>query len=105
MIRGSGKTIFLTVQTGMVVRDLLRCGVLDRVLSHPDAHVVLLTPGVRDAAFLDEFAHETGCPDRLERPQRPRSGRGRSLSPRAGHSRWRSATGRLFLRRRIRAVV
>jgi hypothetical protein len=52
------KTIFVSVQTGMVVRDLLRCGPLERILSHPDAHVVLLTPGVRDAAFLDEFAHE-----------------------------------------------
>ena len=52
------KTIFLSVQTGMVVRDLLRCGPLERVLSHPDAHVVLLTPGVRDPAFVDEFRHE-----------------------------------------------
>lgn len=50
------KTIFLTVQTGMVVRDVLRCGPLDRILSHPEARVVLLTPGVRDPAFLDEFA-------------------------------------------------
>jgi CDP-glycerol:poly(glycerophosphate) glycerophosphotransferase len=54
------KTIFLSVQTGMVVRDLLRCGPLQRILAHPEAHVVLLTPGVRDPAFLDEFsaAHE-----------------------------------------------
>ena len=39
------KTIFLSVQTGMVVRDLLRCGPLELVLSHPEARVVLLTPG------------------------------------------------------------
>jgi len=51
-------TIFLTVQTGMVVRDLLRCGPLDRVLSHPEARVVLLTPGVRDPAFVEEFSGE-----------------------------------------------
>jgi hypothetical protein len=51
-------TIFLTVQTGMVARDLLRCGPLERVLAHPDARVVLLTPGVRDPAFIEEFAHE-----------------------------------------------
>jgi hypothetical protein len=51
-------TIFLTVQTGMVVRDLLRCGPLERVLAHPDARVVLLTPGARDPAFAAEFAHE-----------------------------------------------
>ena len=52
------KTIFLSVQTGMVVRDLLRCGPLELVLSHPEARMVLLTPGVRDAAFLEEFQHE-----------------------------------------------
>ena len=50
------RTILLTVQTGMVVRDLLRCGPLSRVLSHPEARVVLLTPGVRDPAFVAEFA-------------------------------------------------
>ena len=52
------KTIFISVQTGMVARDLLRCGPLERVLSHPEARVVLLTPGVRDPAFVDEFARE-----------------------------------------------
>ncbi len=52
------KTIFISVQTGMVVRDLLRCGALDRILSHPDARVVLLTPGVRDPAFRAEFASD-----------------------------------------------
>jgi hypothetical protein len=52
------RTIFLTAQTGMVVRDLLRCGPLDRILSHPDAHVVLLTPGVRDPAFVAEFGRD-----------------------------------------------
>jgi len=52
------KTIFLTVQTGMVVRDLLRCGPLETVLRHPDVHVVLLTPGARDPAFRSEFEHE-----------------------------------------------
>jgi len=51
-------TIFLAVQTGMVVRDLLRCGPLERVLAQPDAQVVLLTPGVRDPVFVEEFAHE-----------------------------------------------
>src|SRR5947207_469760 len=52
------RTIFVTVQTGMVVRDLLRCGPLARVLGHPHSRVVLLTPGVRDPAFVQEFAHE-----------------------------------------------
>ena len=51
-------TIFLTVQTGMVVRDLLLCGPLEVVLSHPNAQVVLLTPGARDPAFIDEFRQE-----------------------------------------------
>jgi hypothetical protein len=52
------KTIFISVQTGMVARDLLRCGPLERILSAPDAHVVLLTPGVRDPAFIAEFASD-----------------------------------------------
>jgi hypothetical protein len=51
-------TIFISVQTGMVARDLLRCGPLERVLSHPEARVVLLTPGVRDPAFVDEFSSD-----------------------------------------------
>lgn len=52
------RTICISVQTGMVVRDLLRCGPLDRILEHPDAHVVLLTRGVRDPAFIAEFSRE-----------------------------------------------
>ena len=52
------KTIFISVQTGMVVRDLLRCGPLERILEAPDAHVVLLTPGARDPAFIAEFASD-----------------------------------------------
>ncbi len=52
------RTIFVTVQTGMVVRDLLRCGPLERMLSHPDVRVVLLTPGARDPAFVEEFGSE-----------------------------------------------
>src|SRR5579859_5972852 len=51
-------TIFLTVQTGMVARDLLRCGPLEHILRHPETRLVLLTPGARDPAFIDEFARE-----------------------------------------------
>ncbi len=51
-------TILLTVQTGMVVRDLLRCGPLERIIGHPNARLVLLTRGVRDPAFLAEFRHQ-----------------------------------------------
>ncbi|MBV9357730.1 MAG: CDP-glycerol glycerophosphotransferase family protein, partial [Chloroflexi bacterium] len=54
----SAASILLTVQTGMVARDLLRCGPLDQVLRHPLARVVLLTSGVRDPAFRAEFEHE-----------------------------------------------
>jgi hypothetical protein len=42
----------------MVVRDLLRSGPLERVLGQSDARVVLLTQGVRDPAFVQEFASE-----------------------------------------------
>jgi hypothetical protein len=51
-------TILVTVQTGLVARDLLRCGPLERVLRHPLARVVLLTSGVRDPAFRAEFEQE-----------------------------------------------
>jgi hypothetical protein len=52
------RTIFLSVQTGMVVRDLLRCGPLERILAHPEAQVVLLSAGVRDPAFVAEFSSD-----------------------------------------------
>src|SRR5262245_63933405 len=52
------RNIFITVQTGMVARDLLRCEPLDRLLEHPDVRVILLTPGVRDPAFLADLEHE-----------------------------------------------
>src|SRR5919199_5787892 len=61
------RNIYLSVQTGMVVRDLLRCGPLDRLLSHPEVRVILLTPGVRDPAFIKEFEH----PRVVIVPQRP----------------------------------
>src|SRR5438067_12128937 len=40
----------------MVVRDVLRCGPLEHMLEAPDVRVVLLTPGVRDPEFINEFA-------------------------------------------------
>ncbi len=61
--------IYLTVQTGMVARDLLRCGPLDRLLQHPDTRVVLLSDGYRDPAFLEELAH----PRLVVAPHRPYS--------------------------------
>lgn len=51
------RTIYLSVQTGIVVRDLLRSGVLDGLLAHPDARVVILSPGERDPAFVSELSH------------------------------------------------
>src|SRR5437588_302864 len=51
-------TIFVSVQTGMVVRDLLRCGPYEHLLNEQDVRLVLLTPGVRDPEFLKEFADE-----------------------------------------------
>jgi hypothetical protein len=56
--RTSVTTIVVTVQTGMVARDLLRCGPLERVLEHPRTRVVLLTPGVRDPAFVAEVGQD-----------------------------------------------
>ena len=80
------RNIYLTVQTGIVARDLLRCGVLDRVLQHPDARVILLTPGERDPAFRAEFSHERVvlAP---HRPYSPSTMKWRLMSRRWRHAR------------------
>lgn len=52
------RNVYLTVQTGIAVRDLLRCGPYERLLQHPDVRLVLLTAGSRDPAFHAEFGHE-----------------------------------------------
>ena len=51
-------TIFLSIQTGMAARDLLCCGPLEHLLADPNVRLVLLTPGVRDPAFVREFGSE-----------------------------------------------
>ena len=58
MRASSVANIWVTVQTGMVARDPLRCGPLDRLLEQPTARIVLLTPGARDPAFCAEFERE-----------------------------------------------
>ncbi|MBI4492015.1 MAG: CDP-glycerol glycerophosphotransferase family protein [Chloroflexi bacterium] len=49
------RNIHLTIQTGLAERDLLRCGVVEALLAHPEVRVVLLTPAHRDPIFRAEF--------------------------------------------------
>jgi hypothetical protein len=86
----TASTILVTVQTGMVARDLLRCGPLHRVLRHPLARVVLLTSGVRDPAFRAEFEQERV---RLEEHVRYEPG---SMVWRIVERRWRYARSPLM---------
>ncbi len=51
-------TVFLSVPQGVAAANMLRSGLIGRLLSaHPDARVVVLSPLVQDPAFVREFAH------------------------------------------------
>jgi len=52
------RNIFVTISRDARVRDILRLGTLDRLLSEADVRVVILTPADRDPDFVREFAHE-----------------------------------------------
>ncbi len=51
------RTIFITLLRGSAIRNLLRTGVIDRLL-HNGVRVVLLTPNFEDKELFKEFAHE-----------------------------------------------
>lgn len=53
------KNIYLCINRGRRVRDLLRLGMLDTLLSLPDIRVVLLSPAYRVPEFLSEFESDT----------------------------------------------
>ncbi len=52
------KNIYLTITEGRIVRDILRLGTLDALLSFNDVRVIILTPAYRVPEFLDEFDKE-----------------------------------------------
>ena len=48
--------LFVSIPSGVSAGNILRGGVVDRLLeSNPDVHVVIVSPLVKDAAFVQEF--------------------------------------------------
>lgn len=50
------KTILYSVSTGYIARNLLRTGVLEKLLKSDDIRIVILTPGYDDENFIKEFS-------------------------------------------------
>jgi len=50
------KTILYSVSTGYIARNLLRTGVLEKLLKLDDIRIVVLTPGYDDENFVKEFS-------------------------------------------------
>ncbi len=50
------KTILYSVSTGYFARNLLRTGVIERLLEHKDIRIVIVTPGYDDENFIKEFS-------------------------------------------------
>ena len=66
MTRAAAPCLLWTVPNGGSAGNVLRSGVLARVLDHVrDLHVVLLSPLVADPAFTSEFAHPRVSFERL----------------------------------------
>ncbi len=55
---GAGATVLVSVPHGGAAGNILRTGVVSRVLeAHPSVRVVLVSPLVKDAGFTSEFSH------------------------------------------------
>ena len=55
---GGGPTVIVSVPHGGAAGNILRTGVVSRVLdSYPTVRVVLVSPLVKDAGFAKEFTH------------------------------------------------
>lgn len=50
------KTILYSVSTGYFARNLLRTGVIERLLEHNDIRIVIVTPGYDDENFVKDFS-------------------------------------------------
>lgn len=64
------KTLFVTCGEGFVARNLLRTGLLEKLAKHDDVRVVVLTPGAKDQAFVDEFNNTSAT--FVDFPENPR---------------------------------
>lgn len=52
------KTILYSVSTGYFARNLLRTGVIERLLEHKDIRIVIVTLGYDDENFIKEFSFD-----------------------------------------------
>jgi hypothetical protein len=70
------KTIFYSVSTGYFARNLLKAGVIEKLLEHDDLRIVMITPGFNDEEFKADIPnmygrvtfekmHEINLPDGL----------------------------------------
>lgn len=50
------RTILYSVSTGYFARNLLRTGVIEKLLAYPDIRIVIVTPGYDDDNFVKEFS-------------------------------------------------
>lgn len=50
------RTILYSVSTGYFARNLLRTGVIEKLLVFPDIRIVIVTPGYDDEDFVGEFS-------------------------------------------------
>ena len=51
------RTIFYSVSTGYFARNLLRTGVIERLLALPDIRIVIISPGYDNENFVKEFSY------------------------------------------------
>lgn len=52
------KTILYSVSTGYFARNLLRTGVVERLLENPDIRIVIVSPGCDEEEFVNEFSFD-----------------------------------------------
>ena len=52
------KTILYSVSTGYFARNLLRTGVIERLLKNPDIRIVIVSPGQEEEEFVKEFSFD-----------------------------------------------
>jgi hypothetical protein len=72
--------VFVSIPHGGAAGNVLRSGLMDRLLAaHPSAHIVLLSPLVKDPAFVQEFARERVHFEELP-PHRPERLEGRLMA-------------------------
>lgn len=72
MNAGDKKTIFIVITRGFIVRNILRCGVLDLLKENKNFRIVIFLVGKKDKVpeyLLDEFRDDNVILEKLEDPK------------------------------------